>query len=182
MRRLSALVPAVLWACIPNVPASNPYDPDLPAEQQQKASVFGIVYGDLLDGSDPDPLVGARVELNGPASRIWPLSSGINPRSVYVLVQDFAGNTSATASDAVNLDTAEPTAVLYMLVTDLAGNAVSTNASIHLDQTPPTLNAIDLVGRNVDGPPNRLRIADTNIEIEVTASTSVSPTRRGTRT
>ena len=36
---------SLLAACLPQVPPSNPYDPQLPPEQQQPASVRGIVSG-----------------------------------------------------------------------------------------------------------------------------------------
>ncbi len=55
-------------ACVTSVPATNPYDPAMPAEQQQKASLRGVVLGDRHNGSPVEALVGAEVALDGPTN------------------------------------------------------------------------------------------------------------------
>jgi hypothetical protein len=59
-----ALSCVFLVACVPEVTPSNPYDPELPVEQQQRATVVGMVQGGLT----PRPLEGATIELAGPTS------------------------------------------------------------------------------------------------------------------
>jgi hypothetical protein len=60
-----SLLLAALASCISEVPVSNPYDPALPPEQQQKARLSGSV-GDRAGG----PLEGATVTLDGPSDPV----------------------------------------------------------------------------------------------------------------
>ena len=86
-----------LGACLPKVAATNPYDPEVPAEQQQEASLTGEVFGDLLDGTDPLLLAGATVTLTGPT---MPINSPLvtDPDGVFRFVSLTPGTYSLEVS------------------------------------------------------------------------------------
>ncbi|MCK5689595.1 carboxypeptidase regulatory-like domain-containing protein, partial [Myxococcota bacterium] len=52
-------------SCVPEVAVSNPYDPELPADQQQEATLSGVVVSMALDEA---PLEGVLLELTGPSN------------------------------------------------------------------------------------------------------------------
>lgn len=61
MQRLGLLGALLCLACLPEVAPSNPYDPDLPIEQQQPARLQGVVVSSLTK----TPVVGASLLATG---------------------------------------------------------------------------------------------------------------------
>ncbi|MCK5689761.1 carboxypeptidase regulatory-like domain-containing protein, partial [Myxococcota bacterium] len=67
------------WACVPEVAVSNPYDPELPAEQQQEALIKGAIQSATEDGAAGLAIEGARVELLGPTEPVTnPIITGVD--------------------------------------------------------------------------------------------------------
>lgn len=57
--------------CLQEVAPSNPYDPALPVEQQQRATLEGVVSGRaLIDPSSVTALAGATISIEGPSNPI----------------------------------------------------------------------------------------------------------------